>query len=103
MPSPLMSVAVARAAQRLPGLKRLPLTKLVLVAEVAVLAKAHYELLTPTERRRLLLLIRDARGMPRNLSERERRELRKLFAKVEPKGFATEAVQKFSPLGSRRS
>jgi hypothetical protein len=97
-----MSVAVARAAQRLPGLKRLPLARLVLLAEVAVLAKAHYELLTPNERRRLVVLIRDARGMPRNLSERERRELRKLVAKVEPKLFATEAAQRFSPLGPRR-
>jgi hypothetical protein len=97
-----MSVAVARAAQRLPGLKRLPLARLVLLAEVALLAKTHYEMLTPTERRRLVTLIRDARGMPRNLSERDQRELRKLVAKVEPKAFATEAVQKFTPLGRRR-
>jgi len=102
MPSPVMSIAVARAAQRLPGLKRLPLAKLVLAAEVAVLAKAHLDLLTPAERRRLLVLIRDARGMPSNLSERDRRELRKLVVKIEPKNFATAAVQKFSPLGSRR-
>ena len=100
--SPLMSVAVARAAQRLPGLRRVPLARLVLLAEVAVLVKAHYELLTPAERRRLVILIRNARGMPRNLSERERRELRKLVDKVEPKGFATEAAQRFTPLGSRR-
>jgi hypothetical protein len=103
MPSPFMNVAVARAAQRLPGLKRLPLARLVLLAEVAVLAKAHYERLTPSERRRLVLLVREARGLPRNLSERERRELGKLVAKVEPRVFATEAVQKFTPLGSRRS
>ena len=88
MPSPFMNVAVARAAQRLPGLRRLPLARLVLLAEVAMLAKAHYERLTPTERRRLVVLVRDARGMPQNLSERERRELEKLVAKVEPKVFA---------------
>jgi len=103
MPSPFMNVAVARAAQRLPGLKRLPLARLVLLAEVGMLAKAHFELLTPTERRRLVRLIRDARVMPHNLSERDRRELRKLVAKIEPKGFATEAAQRFAPLGKRRS
>ncbi len=102
MPSPFMNVAVARAAQRLPGLRRVPLARLVLLAEVAMLAKAHYELLTPSERRRLVLLVRDARGLPQNLSERERRELRKLVAKVEPRIFANEAAQRFSPLGSRR-
>ena len=103
MPSPFTNVAVARAAQRVPGLKRVPLARLVLLAEVAMLAKSHYELLTPTERRRLMLLIRDARGMPHNLSERDRRELRKLVAKAEPKGFATEAAQRFAPFGKRRA
>jgi hypothetical protein len=102
IPSPLVTVAVARAAKRLPVVKRVPLVRLVLLAEVAMLAKAHYELLTPSERRRLVVLLRDAKGRPRNLSERDRRELTKLVAKVEPKAFATNAAQKFSPLGPRR-
>ena len=97
-----MTLAVAQAAQRLPGVKRIPLVKLVLLAEVAMLAKTHYERLTPNERRRLVILVRDARGLPRNLNERERRELSKLVAKVEPKAFATQAVQKFSPVAPRR-
>jgi len=97
-----MTVTVARAAQRVPGLRRVPLARLVLLAEVAILAKAHYERLTPSERRRLVILVRDARGLPRNLSERERRELSKLVAKVQPKAFATEAAQRLSPLGPRR-
>lgn len=103
MPSPFMNVAVARAAERLPLLRRLPLARLVLLAEVAILAKAHYERLTPAERRRLVLLVRGTKGRPRNLSERERRELEKLIAKVEPKAFAAQAAQKFSPLPRRRS
>ncbi len=97
-----MTIAAARAAQRVPGLRRVPLVKLVVLAEVAVLAKAHFERLTPAERRRLVILVRDARGLPRNLSERERRELAKLVEKVEPRAFATTAVQKFSPVGPRR-
>ena len=102
MPSPLLNVAVARAAQRLPLLRRMPLARLVLLAEVAMLAKAHFERLTPAERRRLVLLVRHAKGWPKNLSEQERSELRKLVAKVEPKAFAYEAAQRFSPLGGRR-
>jgi hypothetical protein len=101
MPSPLMNVAAARAAQRLPGLRRLPLAKLVLLAELGMLAKVHYERLTPAERRRIVLLLKEARGWPQNLSERERKELNKLVAKVEPKAFATEAVERFSPIGRR--
>jgi hypothetical protein len=102
MPSPLINVAVARAAQRLPGLRRVPLARLVLLAELGMLAKIHYERLTPTERRRIVLLLKEARGWPQNLSERERRELGKLVAKAEPKAFASEAVERFSPLAARR-
>jgi hypothetical protein len=102
MPSPIMNIAVARAAERLPGLKRLPLARIVILAEVAMLAKAHYERLTPAERRRLVLLVRETKGRPSNLSERQRRELEKLVAKVEPKVFASQAVEKFSPIPTKR-
>jgi hypothetical protein len=36
--------------------------------------------------------------MPRNLSDRDRREFEKLVAKLEPKMFASTAAEKFSPL-----
>jgi hypothetical protein len=97
-----MNIAAARAAQRLPGLRRVPLARLVVLGELAMLAKLHYERLSPAERRRLVLLIRNARGWPQNLSEREQRELKKLVAKVEPKALANEAVARFSPLTGRR-
>jgi hypothetical protein len=102
MPSPFMNIAVARAAERLPMLRRLPLARLVILAEVAMLAKDHFERLTPPERRRLVILVRDARGRPSHLSERQRSELEALVAKVEPKVFASHAVQKFSPLPAKR-
>lgn len=102
MPSPLMNVAAARVAQRLPGLRRVPLARLVLLAELGMLAKIHYERLTPAERRRIVLLLKEARGWPQNLPERERKELNKLVAKVEPKAFADAAVERFSPLAGRR-
>ena len=98
-----MNIAAARAAQRLPGLRRIPLARLVVLAELGMLAKVHYERLTPAERRRIVLLLKEAKGLPQNLGERERKELNKLVAKVEPKAFANEAVERFSPLaGSRR-
>jgi hypothetical protein len=97
-----MNVAVARAAQRLPGLRRLPLARLVLLAELGMLAKVHFERLTPAERRRIVQLLKEAKGRPQNLSERERRELNKLVAKVEPKVLANEAVERFSPVSVRR-
>jgi hypothetical protein len=102
MPTPFANVALARAAERLPGLRRLPLARLVIVAELAILAKAHLDRLKPAERRRLLVLLREARGIPKNLSDRDRREFEKLVAKLEPKIFANTAVDKFSPVGGLR-
>lgn len=98
MPSPFANIALARAAERLPGLRRLPLARVVIVAELAILAKAHLDRLKPAERRRILILLRDAKGMPKNLSDRDRRELERLVAKLEPKIFANNAAEKFSPL-----
>ncbi len=100
-----MNVALAQAAQRMPGLRRLPLARVVILAELAILAKAHLDRLTPGERRRLLVLLRDARGWPKNLTGRDRREFEKLTAKLEPERFASVAAEKFSPLSGlgRRS
>lgn len=95
-----MNVAAARAAQRLPGLRRLPLARLVIVTELAILAKTHLDRLTPAERRRLLELLAQAHGWPKNLSGRNSREFEKLVGKLEPKLFAHTAVEKFVPSGS---
>lgn len=101
MPSPIVNLAVARAVGRLPGLRRLPLARLVMLAELAMLAKTHLDRLTPSERRRLVVLVRDARGRPRNLPARHRAEFEGLVAKLEPKVFMEHAVDKFSPLPRR--
>jgi hypothetical protein len=103
MPSVLMNVAVARAAERLPVLKRLPLARLVILAEVAMLARDHFERLTPRERRRLMVLVKNAAGRPRSIGEKERRELEQLIAKIEPKLFASKAIERFSPIPSKRN
>ena len=100
--STLNNLAVAKAAERLPMLKRLPLARMLILAEVGMLAKDHFERLSPSERRRLVVLVRDAKGRPSNLSSRHRRELEDLVAKIEPKRFATTAAEKFSPVPLHR-
>jgi hypothetical protein len=90
---------LGHAAEHMPGLRNLPIMRLVLLAEVVLIARNHIELLTPRERRRLVVLVREARGRPRNLSPREREELEALVAKAEPKLFAAQAAEKLSPVG----
>lgn len=97
MPS-LVTKAVARGTERVPGLRRIPVLKLIALAELIVIARAHIAKLDPAEWRRLLELVRTARGRPSNLSARQRRELRTLIEKVEPRVFAGEAIDKLSPV-----
>jgi hypothetical protein len=89
---------VGQASKRIPGLKRLPVLKLLALGEILLLARDHYERLTPAERRRLALLLRRGRGRPSNLSRRDRNELSELIAKVEPRAFAGAAADKLSPV-----
>jgi hypothetical protein len=95
--NPAVDIA-GRVASRVPGLRRIPILRLLAVAEIVMLARDHFERLSPAERRRLVLLLRRGRGRPRNLSSRDRRELQNLIAKVEPRAFAGEAADKLSPV-----
>ena len=62
---------------------------LLAAAEVVVAVRNHVTgRLTDRDRRRLLEIVRSSRGRPSNLSDRERRELRSLLAKVEPRELA---------------
>jgi hypothetical protein len=97
--APLVSTrSVAIAASRLPGLRRIPVLKLLAVAEIGLLAHSHVMRLTPDERRRLLRLMRTARGRPSSLSALQRDELADLVAKLEPRLLAGEAVGRLSPI-----
>jgi len=89
---------IAHAAQRVPGLRRVPAVRLIAVAEVALLARDHALRLTPAERRRALELVRIGRGRRRNLSPREQSELSRLIAKAEPRLLAGEAFDAVSPV-----
>ena len=97
MPNPLLTKSIGAAAGKVPGLRRIPVLKLVAVAEVGILAHSHLMRLQPRERRRLLALMRTARGRPSTLTERERHELADLVAKLEPRLLAGEAANRLSP------
>jgi hypothetical protein len=71
--------------------------KLLAMAEVGMLAHNHFRRLTPSERRRLLELVRVAHGRPSNLNRDQREDLRELVAKLEPRVLAGEAANRLSP------
>lgn len=87
-----------RVANRVPGLKRLPIFKLLALAEITVLAREHVGRLDPAERRRLVELVRKGKGRTHALTAEERDELHVLVAKAEPRRFAALAANKLSPV-----
>ena len=94
----LTHTAIARGASRVPGLRRLPVFKLLAIGEIALLARTHIARLDRKERRRLVELMRKGRGRTRNLTEAERDELQRLVAKTEPRLFAGLAADRLSPV-----
>jgi hypothetical protein len=90
--------AIAHGVNRVPGLKRLPVLKLIAIAEIALVARTHVTKLTGDERRRLIELVRKGRGRPSKLSPEERDELSVLVAKAEPRLFAGSVADKLSPV-----
>jgi hypothetical protein len=90
---------VARVIAHAPGLRRLPVLRLLAVAEIAMLTRDHVQRLTPAERHRAVELIRRGRGRPRNLGPTEREELTTLVAKMDARGLAGEAADAISPVG----
>jgi hypothetical protein len=79
-------------------LRRLPLLQLLTLGEIVILAREHTMRLNPTERRRMVELIRRGRGRRRNLTEAERDELAGLIAKANPRQFAGRVAARFSPV-----
>jgi hypothetical protein len=103
VPASIFTHTVGRAARRLPGLRRLPIMRLLVLGEVIMIARTHLERLTPQERRRFVVLMRAAKGRPSTLSGGDHGELQALIAKVEPKLFAAAAADKLSPVPIPRS
>jgi hypothetical protein len=98
MPAQIVNRTIAKATRSVPGLRRIPVLKLLAVAEVAMLARDHLGRLDQQERRRLVELVRLGRGRKRNLTPREREELADLVAKTELRLFVGNAAGKLSPV-----
>jgi hypothetical protein len=75
-------------------LKRLPILRLILIAELAMVARRHLLQLTPRERRRLVELVRKGPG----ITPKQREELGGLVRKLEPRAFAGSAADRLSPV-----
>jgi hypothetical protein len=93
-----MASKFARTLAKAGALRKLPVARLLAVAELAMLAREHIVKLEPHERRRLRELVVHGHGRPSNLSERERSELAMLVAKMDPKLFARTALKKLNPI-----
>jgi hypothetical protein len=65
---------------RLPARRAIPWAVLL---ELAVLAREHWDRLTPGERAHLAALVRKSRARPGNLTPAERRDVRRLAAKLD--------------------
>ncbi len=90
--------SIDNAASRVPGLRRLPVLKLIAIAQVGLLARDHLLRLSPGERRRVLALVRKAHGRPSTLTASERDELALLVIKLEPRLLAGQAFNHLSPV-----
>jgi hypothetical protein len=75
-----------------------PVARLLLIAEVAILAYRHLAKLDSAERRRLLTLLIRTRGRPRLLTAAERAEFLYLAARLEPRLLLGTAVRRVSPV-----
>jgi hypothetical protein len=87
---------------RTPWLKRLsrgvPIARLLLVGEVALMARRHITRLDRSDRRRLIALLLRARGSAGRLSYSERAQLAGLLARLEPRLFLGSALARLSPV-----
>ena len=98
MPSGFVTRTAGKVADRVPGLRRVPVVQLLSAAEIAMLARDHLQRLTPEERRRVVTLVRIGRGRPGRLSDAQHDELAELVAKLAPRVLVGEAVSKLSPV-----
>jgi hypothetical protein len=102
MPIGPVSRVAGRAADRVPGVRHVPVLKLLVAAEIAMMAHDHLTKLSPTERRRLVELVRIGHGRRRNLSDEQREELTELISRMEPRLLFGHALNKVSPVNLPR-
>jgi len=98
MASNLKIMTLGKTVGRLPGVRRVPVVKLLSAAEVALLARDHLARLSPGERRRLVSLVRAGRGGRSRLTGAEREELQDLLAKLQGRQLVGKAIDRLSPV-----
>ncbi len=76
----------------------LPIGRLLLAGQVALMAGRHLSRLDGRQRRRLATLVGRSRGRPSALTASERRELAGLVARLEPRLFMGTAIKRLSPV-----
>ena len=75
-----------------------PVARLLLVAELVILAQRHLGKLDSAQRLRLFSLLVRARGRPRSLTAAERYEVVYLVARLEPRLLLGTALRRVIPL-----
>jgi hypothetical protein len=73
--------------------RRMPFFKVLVIGQTLLLALRHLRRLDAGDRRRVVELVRRGRGM----DAAERAELKRLLAKLEPRAFAFDTANAFSP------
>ena len=91
-------MGLGKASEKVPGLRRIPVVKLLSAAEIALLTRDHVSRLSPRERRRLIVLVRVGRGRRTRLTGAERDELEELLTKLQPRLLMGEAINRLSPV-----
>lgn len=76
--------------------------RIMLVAEVALIAKRHLDKLGPGEVGELRNLFVKSKGRPGNLTAAERSRIRELVTKLEPGVFAKSAAATSVPLARKK-
>ena len=71
--------------------------RVLILAEVALMVKKHFDLLDAEEKKELQRLVTKSKGKPSNLTRRERQRLSTLVEKVEPSDFAREFAMAAAP------
>jgi hypothetical protein len=84
------------AARKL--VKTMPVARLLLIGEFALMTRRHLRMLDADERRRLGSLVWGAARRPGSLSRSEAEELRLLIAKLEPRLLLGGAIRRVSPV-----
>jgi hypothetical protein len=97
MASRLVKWSLDHSVVHVPGLRRVPVLKVLAAANIALLTRDHVMRLKRHERRRLVELVRIGAAHRGKLSAAEREELAMLVSRMEPRLLAGHAVDEFSP------